>query len=261
MHRFYVPPDQCQSDLIALNEREAHHASHVLRLDAGDGAIVLDGSGNELQCRVESARKKSVELRVVKRVQHPSREFSLTLLQAIPKGKIIESIIQKATELGVARIIPLLTERVATRLDDADAENKAEKWQQVAVEAIKQCGAVWMPKVESPIPLVDLIHRGESFDLPFVASLQPGARHPRKWFQEFISATKTMPRSICVWIGPEGDFSADEVRAIEFSGAKPITLGDLVLRVETAAVYCLSLVNYELTSPRDCGTECGPVLL
>src|SRR6185369_9928312 len=120
MHRFYLPPEDCKGTTFQLTGREAHHALHVLRLRRGDEAVVLDGAGNEMTCEVRDAGK-NIHLAVVKRNSHPAPTCPITLLQAVPKGKIIESIIQKATELGVHRIVPLLTERVATRLDDEDA--------------------------------------------------------------------------------------------------------------------------------------------
>jgi 16S rRNA (uracil1498-N3)-methyltransferase len=145
-------------------------------------------------------------------------------------------------------MVPLLTERVVTDLDEKHAERKAEKWQHVAVEAIKQCGAAWLPRVEAPVTPKQFLARKESFELPLVGSLQPGAQHPRRHFEKFQAQHGRKPQSACVWIGPEGDFTAGEVAAITAAGALPITLGDLVLRVETAATYCLSILNYELTA-------------
>jgi 16S rRNA (uracil1498-N3)-methyltransferase len=171
------------------------------------------------------------------------------LVQAIPKGKILESIIQKATELGVWRIIPLLSERVTTHLDGESAERKAERWRQTAVEAIKQCGQRWLPTVELPVTLASLLARGAQHDLALVGSLHPGARHPHGYFLGYQREHRRQPASVVAWIGPEGDFSPGEVAAIEKSGALPISLGPLILRSETAAVYTLSIINYELTSP------------
>jgi 16S rRNA (uracil1498-N3)-methyltransferase len=167
-------------------------------------------------------------------------------LVAVPKGKIIEDIIQKSAELGVQRIVPLLTERVITQVDAAGAEAKREKWQQVAVEAIKQCGAAWLPKVETPQAISQFLQRGGAPELALVGSLQTARRHPHEWLDEFRRQQGRPPHSAGVWIGPEGDFTLAELQAIEASGAKPITLGELILRVETAAIYCLSFLNYEL---------------
>jgi 16S rRNA (uracil1498-N3)-methyltransferase len=167
-----------------------------------------------------------------------------------------------------------LTERVVTHLDDGDVGNKRDKWQQVAIEAIKQCGAAWLPQIEAPTTIEQFLDPQRSggrqtagsvqeneksgslpkaatptqFELSLVGSLQKERRHPRECFQEFQAKHGRLPQSIGVWIGPEGDFTPEELDAIQAAGALPISLGRLVLRVETAAIYCLSILNYELNS-------------
>ncbi|HWD91073.1 MAG TPA: RsmE family RNA methyltransferase [Verrucomicrobiae bacterium] len=249
MHRFHLPPAECQADPLTLAGREAHHALHVLRVRTGEEVTILDGAGQEFLCRVENFDRDKVHLAVLEKKSIPAPPCQITLLQAVPKGKIIESIIQKATELGVARIVPLLTERTVMELDEKDARKKAEKWQQIAMEAIKQCGAAWLPQVELPVRPEAFLARKESFELPLIASLHAGAEHPRNYFQKFELQHGRKPRSACIWIGPEGDFTPGEVSAIVSAGALPITLGRLVLRVETAATYCLSILNYEIQAP------------
>jgi 16S rRNA (uracil1498-N3)-methyltransferase len=246
MHRFYLPPTECKSGPLTLAGTEAHHALRVLRVRRGERVMVLDGAGGEFICDVADFDRDKVQLTIVEKKSAPPPPCSITLLQALPKGKIIESIIQKATELGVARVVPLLTERVVAELNEKHAERKAEKWQHVAIEAIKQCGATWLPKVELPVTPKEFLARKEEFELPLIASLQPGARHPRNYFQQFESQHGRKPKTACIWIGPEGDFAPTEVAAVTSAGALPITLGKLVLRVETAATYCLSILNYEL---------------
>ena len=246
MHRFYLPPKNCAGEMLRLDEREAHHALKVLRVKYGELVAVLDGAGNEFLCTVENCSRDAVTLSVSLKNFKPPPSCSVTLLVAIPKGKIIESIIQKSVELGAHRIVPLLTERVATHLDAGAAADKRGKWQQVAIEAIKQCGAVWLPKIEAPVTIGQFVARQERFDLSLVGSLQSERRHPRECFEEFQTGHGRRPQSAAVWIGPEGDFTPDELQAIQNSGAQPVSLGQLVLRVETAAVYCLSILNYEL---------------
>ena len=263
MHRFYLPPEKVGQagslsspaeksgrleacSTLRLDGREAHHALHVLRLERGDAVTVLDGAGNEFFCAVESSARDSLALAVKEKKITPPLPCALTLLQAVPKGKIIESIIQKSVELGARRIVPILSERVVTQLDGDEAEKKRDKWQQVAVEAIKQCGAAWLPHVDSPVTPAEFIARAEKFDLLLVGSLQSERRHPREVLREFETRHGRPPQSAGIWIGPEGDFTADELKAIQAAGAQPISLGQLVLRVETAAIYCLSFLNYEL---------------
>ena len=248
MHRFYLPPEHCAGAALRLQGREAHHALRVLRVKYGEMVAVLDGIGNEFLCTVDNCSRDAVTLSVSLKNFMASPACRVTLLVAVPKGKIIEDIIQKSVELGASRIVPLLAERVATHLDAEAAADKRDKWQQVAIEAIKQCGAVWLPKIEMPVTIEQFLARRERFELSLVGSLQAERSHPRECFREFQIKHGRRPQSAAVWIGPEGDFTPDELQAIEAGGALPISLGRLVLRVETAAVYCLSILNYELNS-------------
>jgi 16S rRNA (uracil1498-N3)-methyltransferase len=247
LHRFYLPSPDCRGDVLQLDGREAHHALRVLRLKPGDDALVLDGAGNEFVCLVETAGKDRLSLRVKLRNFVPPPACAITLFVGIPKGKIIESIIQKSVELGARTIAPLLTERVVTRLDEKGAAEKREQWQQVAIEAMKQCGAPRLPEIKTPATIKHFL-REERAELQLAGSLQKERRHPRDVFREFQQTHARLPQSAAVWIGPEGDFTPDELHAIQNAGAHPISLGRLVLRVETAAIYCLSILNYELNS-------------
>jgi len=246
MHRFFLPPNQCAGPVLFLGGREAHHAMHVLRLRGGEEVSLLDGVGNEYVCQITGHDRDKLQLKVLDKHETPPLPCKITLVQALPKGKIIEAIIQKATELGVSRIVPLLSERVVVDLDAKHAIQKAGKWQAIAVEAIKQCGTPWLPIVETPITTNAFLERKETSELNLIGSLQNNSRHPAGFLGAFKAEHGRMPTSISVWVGPEGDFTLGEVRAIEASGARPINLGPRVLRVETAAIYCLSFLDYEL---------------
>jgi 16S rRNA (uracil1498-N3)-methyltransferase len=249
MHRFYLAPEACLGENLTLAGSEAHHAVHVLRLRRGEQLILLDGAGVERVCEVTQTAKSIINLHVLQRRSVPPLPYQLTLVQAIPKGKLFEAIVQKATELGVSRVVPLLSERVITHLDGSDAIQKTKKWQGVALEAIKQCGSAWLPRVDAPLNIPQFLQQRNKFDLDLVGSLQPGSPHPRVHLSEFQQIHQRQPSSVCVWIGPEGDFTPEELAAIQSAGALPITLGRLVLRTETAALYCLSFLAYELQSP------------
>ena len=249
MHRFFLPPDHCQGASLCLTGDEAHHARHVVRVRPGERVAVVNGAGHEFVCEVQGYDRDQARLAVVEKHVQAALSSQVTLLQAVPKGKLMEAIIQKATELGTFRIVPLLSERVVARLDDKEGERKAEKWRSVAREAIKQCGSAWLPRVELPLTPNQFLARKESFDLALIASLESGSRPAREYFQAFEVERRQMPKSVCVWVGPEGDFAPAETQAIKFHGALPITLGRLVLRAETAAIYCLSILNHELQSP------------
>jgi 16S rRNA (uracil1498-N3)-methyltransferase len=246
MHRFYLPPSRTQQATLVLSEGEAHHALQVLRLGPGERVTVLDGAGHEFLCEIERCHRREAELKVLEKRTHPAPPCRITLVQAIPKGKTFEEIIEKATELGAARIVPLMSERVVVRLSGKEAAQKREKWQAVAVEAIKQCGAAWLPEVTASFTPAEFLARPEEVELSLVGSLQGDSRHPRGYFRGFQEEHGRLPRSVWIWIGPEGDFTAGELEAIKAGGAKPITLGPLVLRTDTAAMYCLSVVNYEM---------------
>src|SRR5262245_24645990 len=248
MHRFYLPPDQCRDTVLTLHDREAHHALHVVRLRPGERVIVLDGAGHEFLCETVRVAQESVDLKVVQKNSIARLPYQLTLLQAVPKGKLIETIIQKATELGVFRIVPLLSERVAARFDEESAENKLVRWRLTLIEAAKQCGSAWLPRIEAPLSTKAFLARGERFDLTLIASLQPDSRHPRDLFQTYFMEHGGLPETTAIWIGPEGDFTPAEISAAKSAGALPITLGRHVLRAETAAIYGLSILNYELQS-------------
>ncbi len=246
MHRFYLPPERCAGNTLRLDGSEAHHALHVLRVKPREPVVVLDGAGHEFSCVVENCSRDGLALRVMKEQLISPPPCQITLLQALPRGKIIEAIIQKSAELGAHRVVPLLAERVVTHLEAGSLEQKREKWQQVAIEAIKQCGAAWLPEIETPTTIEKYLARQETFDLALVGSLQPDRRHPRDIFRELEKPDGRLLKSLAVWIGPEGDFTREELEAIQAGGARPITLGNLTLRVETAASYCLSILNYEL---------------
>ena len=248
MHRFYLPPDECQGSALTLTGREAHHGLRVLRLRKGERVTVLNGVGRVFDCEITSLNRDTIGLDVQETKDAPAPPCEITLVQAIPKGKLLDSVIQKATELGVSRVVPLLSERVITQIDGDNSDTKTVHWRTVAIEAIKQCGSPWLPRIEPAVSLAELLARKEAFDVVLIASLQPGSRHPRVWFDQFRQRERREPKSACVWVGPEGDFTESEVAAVMAAGAAPITLGPLVLRCETAATYCLSVINYEAQS-------------
>jgi len=243
MHRFYLPPEECRQPVLTLPEREAHHALHVLRMRPNDRALVLDGAGQEYLCEVAETSRNAVRLLVLQKNTAQPLPCQITLLQAMPKGKLMESIVQKATELGLYRLVPILSERVVPHLDSDRSETKVEKWRGTAIEALKQSGSPWLPWIEPPIRLHDFLNRGERFELPLIASLRSDVRHPRELFRAFYAEKRRLPQSIGVWVGPEGDFTPAEMNAVRGAGALPITLGRLILRTETAALAALAVLQ------------------
>jgi 16S rRNA (uracil1498-N3)-methyltransferase len=253
MHHFYLPPDQCQGARLLLTGSEAHHARHVVRIRRGERVTVVDGAGRSFLCELQDYDADKVTLGVLQKQAQPSPPGQVTLIQAIPKGRLMEAIIQKATELGVSRIVPLLSMRVLAQLDEAAVARKAQKWRLVALEAMKQCGSAWLPTVDPPVAPDRFLAQDEGIELTLIASLEKGSRPARDYFRTFVSERGRNPKSVCVWVGPEGDFTPSETEAIRLHGALPITLGRLTLRCETAALYCLSVISNELLSgPAEC---------
>lgn len=248
MHRFHIPPGTANRDEVLLSQEESHHALRVLRLEVGDAVTLLDGAGVEARGSILAADKRAVRVGVRERIVHPPLPCAVTLLQALPKGRLMDTIVEKATELGVARIVPLLTEHTISRPDEDHAASKLEKWRTTALEAVKQCGNPWLPRIEPPVTFADFLRRKERFDLALVASLHPGTRPMRAVFEEFQAREKRRPATLAVWVGPEGDFTPQEIAVLVESGGQPITLGRLVLRCDTAAVAALALALNEAAS-------------
>ena len=253
MPRFYIPPERWNLDSLALDDREAHHCQDVMRMKEGDRVAVFNGRGHEATAELATLAKGRVTLKVLLEAKAPPPTSQIVLGQAIPKGKNMDVIIEKATELGAAGIIPLISERTIVRLSADESRDRREKWERVAIEAAKQCGRNWLPQVRQPLTLKALFDAGEKFDLMLVASLQPDARHLKTVLRE-MAGDRPMPfgqrvKSVLVLVGPEGDFTPAEVALAKSAGCQPITLGPIILRTETAAIYCLSVLSHELFAP------------
>jgi 16S rRNA (uracil1498-N3)-methyltransferase len=279
VHRFYLPPDAWP--VATLSGGEAHHARDVLRLQPDDRLTIFDGAGREATAAVAAIAPGAVQLRILQETTTAPLPCRITLAQAIPKGKNMDLIVQKAVEIGAAEIVPLLSARTVVQLDPAGAAQKQSKWQAVAIEAAKQCGQNWLPQVHRPTTPADFFatvaavydrrpperteaRRSQTAatgaeELRLIGSLQPGARHLREILRDYAHdnapAAKTAgetgaarPTRVLMLIGPEGDFTPAEIALARAHGCAPLTLGPIILRVETAAIYCLSILSYELLS-------------
>ena len=246
MHRFYVSPQRWESAAVRLPESEAHHCKNVLRLESGAKIVLFDGQGRELTAEIISDDASGIRLRKLHEAQTPRLRCQITLAQAIPKGKNMDLIVQKAVEIGATEIAPIVSDRTIVRLDEENAASKQTKWQAIAIEAAKQCGQNWLPHVQIPQKLGQFFQDNRRFDLELIGSLQADARHLKKILERFEAEHGERPRSVLMVVGPEGDFTPAELSLARSHGCQPITLGPIVLRVETAAIYCLSVLSYEL---------------
>lgn len=248
MHRFYLPPPEWHPDAVRLTDAEAHHARNVLRLQPGEKAVLFNGVGREITAEVTAVSAREVLLRKLHETTSPPLRCRITLGQAIPKGKNMDLIVQKAVEIGASEIVPILSDRTVVRLDPDDAAQKQAKWQQIAIEAAKQCGQNWLPAIRTPRTLAHFFAdtAPAAFDLRLIGSLQSDALHLKNILKDFEKEHRQRPASVLMMVGPEGDFSPAELNLARANSCRPITLGPIILRVETAAIYCLSVLSYEL---------------
>jgi 16S rRNA (uracil1498-N3)-methyltransferase len=246
MHRFYLPPENWDPSALALRRNEAHHVRDVLRMKQGARVVVFNGRGREVTAEIVHLTKGEVRLRKLNETETRPLRCRITLGQAIPKGKNMDLIVQKAVEIGASEIAPQISERTIVDLDQKESEQKRAKWQQVAIEAAKQCGQNWLPTVHVPRKMKDFFSHLGNFDLHLIASLQPDAIHLRNVLAEYREQHGDRPKSVLMMVGPEGDFTPAELALAKTHGCRPITLGPIILRVETAAIYCLSVLSYEL---------------
>ena len=249
MHRFYIAPEHWNPNFIVLRESGVHHARDVLRLQPGERVVVFNGRGHEITAEITKVTRKEIQMRKLHEARVPPLRCEITLAQAIPKGKNMDLIVQKAVELGAAKIAPIISNRTIVHLQDKEAVQKQAKWQQVAIEAAKQCGQNWLPTVEIPRKLSDFFDGAPALQLRLIGSLQSDAVHLKTVLAEYESEHESRPANVLMCIGPEGDFTPAELNLARSHGCRPITLGPIILRVETAAIYCLSVLSYELFSP------------
>jgi 16S rRNA (uracil1498-N3)-methyltransferase len=208
----------------------------------GQEARLFNGCGMEARAELVSESGRDALFRCMELVQTPALACRVSLAQAVPKGKSMEWIIEKATELGVYSIIPLLTTHTVVQCDEREALKKQEKWQRVALEASKQCGQNWLPVVEKPCSLRACLQGWGSAEVKWVGSLEKDGVPLR----QIVGGWATVPESALLLVGPEGDFSPAELADARASGCAPVSFGPLTLRSETAAIFGLSVLAYAM---------------
>lgn len=244
--RVFCAPPTTEPLSITLSADESHHLVAVNRARIGDTVVAFDGRGTEWICELKNDRKSAAELAVRFRQKAKPLAYEITLGQALPKGPSMDAIVRKATEIGVARIVPLESERTQVHLDGERSDKKIDKWQTAALEAAKQCGNPYLPEITPVQKASAFMENARDYDLKLIASLQPGAKSLKQVLTAFHTAHQRPPRKVLWLVGPEGDFTPAEMSLSKNAGFEPITLGPLVLRCETAAVYALSILSYEL---------------
>ena len=244
--RVFCAPSTAEAVSLLLSPEESHHLVTVNRARAGATVTAFDGRGMEWICTLEESDRRNAKLKVRFGQRAKPLPYEITLGQALPKGGLMDAIVRKATELGIARIVPLESERTQVHLDPDRTERKIEKWQGAALEAAKQCGNPWLPEISPRQNASAFMESARGFDLKLIASLQPGSKSLKSVLAVFRTGSAYPPRKVLWLVGPEGDFAPAELNLARTCGFEPITLGPLVLRCETAAIYALSILSYEL---------------
>jgi 16S rRNA (uracil1498-N3)-methyltransferase len=244
--RAFCQPSIAEPNELTLTSDESHHLVIVNRARLGDTVVAFNGRGTEWICELVGDNRNAAKLKVRFKQAIKPLPYEVTLGQALPKGPGMDAIVRKATEIGVAHIVPLQSERTQVHLDDDRSEKKIEKWQTAALEAAKQCGNAFLPEVLPVAKATQFMASARGYDLKLIASLQSDAKSLKTTLATFRAASGRPPRKVVWLIGPEGDFTPAELSTARSEGFEPITLGPLVLRCETAAVYALSILSYEL---------------
>lgn len=248
--RAYTPDATADAEEIRPGADESHHLVAVNRCGRGDPVVAFDGRGREWFCECTDPAKSAAVLRVKESRQATPLPCAITLAQALPKGATMDDIIRQATELGAARIVPLVSERTQVHLEADRQDKKLEKWRTTAIEAAKQCGNPWLPELGAVQKFSTFLASAKDYDLKLVASLHPGATSLKAAIAHYRSrhsaGRPNAPHKVLWLVGPEGDFSPAEMTAAVMAGFAPITLGPLVLRCDTAAVAALSVLSHEL---------------
>ncbi|ABZ84990.1 conserved hypothetical protein [Heliomicrobium modesticaldum Ice1] len=250
MYRFLFEPRNLTGARVCLDREESQHLSKVLRLRAGDAVLAFDGQGNEYEAIVAEINGDKAFLESL-RPTGASREapIRLWLLQGVAKGEKMELVIQKATELGVEKIFPVLTERSVVRFDAAKAKERRDRWQKIAREAAKQCWRTVIPEVQLPAAWAEVI---TDWDMT-MPLLIPWEKEQGKGLKQVLTVLKkegllhdSPAKVIGLAIGPEGGLTAAEVALARDRGARTVSLGPRILRTETAGIAALAAIMYEL---------------
>lgn len=240
---FYTNPDKINKETLTIDGDEARHILSVLRRGAGDEIDVVDGRGTKYRVLIEEVSRDFLQGKILSRTRMENEpDCHVTLAQAICRKERMDFLIEKATEIGVYSIIPIVTQRNLVKVDDASREkNKIERWRRLAIAAMKQSLRTVLPEIHEVTPFDQLLPQIGNFDLCLIASLDKDAKSVTECEQ-----FKTRPDRALLIVGPEAGFTEEELSKAKSLGAIPISLGPRRLRTETAGVVFLSLALHQL---------------
>ena len=254
MERFYIRSEQIDQESAVLDGDEARHALTVKRLKQGSDIVLFDGKGKEyfgiikdvttVKHSGKTNKKILIDIKSVNTNPNDTN-ISITLVCVLPKKNRMDLIVQKGTELGLDRLIPALSARSVVRpKDEKGRRNHRERWHRIAIEAGKQCGRCFLPAIDDITNINEILPKAREYDLALFAALSPDVLDLKEVFDKTRKADKQIS-SVIIFIGPEGDFDNDEVVLAQACGCEIISLGNLVLKVDTAAFYLMSVLKYE----------------
>jgi len=245
MTRLYCPKEVVSGSEILINDRkQVHYLCNVLRLKLNDDVFAFDGQGNEYRCKVQELSKKIVRLLIKEELKiKPQSKSYLAVACSLPKQKsTFDDLVDKLSQLGVDKIIPMITERVIVRWNSDQKQRHHQRWYKIAKQACAQSGRNTLPIIEPIKEIGQILAYGKSFDLKLIPTLIQRKQN----LGDIIS--DSLPKSILVLIGPEGDFTDQELTQAREAGFTSVFLGDLVLRVDTAAIAVAAFFKlYERT--------------
>lgn len=240
MGRFFVLPHQIDGDTIWIEGGDAQHIGKVLRLNVGDEITICDGAGNDYQAKISQIGKNEVQSQIISQSKADTEpNLRVVLYQGIPKAAKMDFVIQKAVELGVTEIVPVMTKRSVVKLDDKGAKGKVERWNKIAAEASKQCNRAVIPTVAPVMDLEEALSRMQQLELkliPYEAEEKTGLRD--------VLEQHAHAASVGILIGPEGGFDQQEVELARKGALLPVRLGKRILRTETAPLAVIAALMY-----------------
>jgi 16S rRNA (uracil1498-N3)-methyltransferase len=240
MKRFYVSQLHIKNGVTKVGGSEARHIQKVLRLKTGDEVVLFNGSTQQYQGTIIEEHPNSVTIRIQNILPfHAESPLGATLAQSLLKGEKMDYLIQKATELGVKRVIPFLSSRSIPHLDKSQTSKRHQRWEKIAIEASKQCGRGVIPTIDPLQDFSNLLENAPSEALRFLLWEKEGVR-----LKDFLRGLKER-KEIFFVVGPEGGFSKEEVTQAEQFGFTPVFLGERILRAETVSLCILSILQYE----------------
>ncbi len=248
MYRFFVLPEDIEGNIATIKGSDVNHIKNVLRLNEGNNIIIFDGTGKQYELSIEYVRDE-VRGRIINRQEIKDKvPVKIILLQGIPKSSKMDFVIQKCTEVGVNKIIPLITERTILKLNAKKLIEKQKRWQRIAKSSAQQSYGIEVPQIDEPVALFEALEKVDKETLNLIAWESETDNSLKNILRKNYSLTKRTALQISIFVGPEGGFSHQEVEQARLKGVIPVSLGSRILRTETAGLAIAIMILYEMSA-------------